>query len=292
MPTRVVVVGKSGQLASALAATKLPFDAEIVFLGRADLPSQEPSRLAEAIDRHHPSLVINAAAFTAVDMAEQRIIEATALNTALPLLLAAYCRERQIAFIHVSTDYVFDGRKATPYREDDALRPLNAYGRSKAAADLGICMTMPNASIIRTSWLFSATGNGFPQKIIAAARKTGSVKVVNDQIGRPTYANDLAEAVLEIAKHGLEGHPFVGGVINFANAGVVTWFDIARDIVDAVNMRDQSAVIVSPITSDILNLQACRPAYSVLDTSLYEERFKRPRHWDIPLHEILPGLLG
>lgn len=264
----------------------------LTFLGRGEVPSQDPLALREALGRRRPDIVINAAAFSAVDLAEQKPYEATALNTTLPMLLAAYCQESRIPFIHVSSDYVFDGSKGAPYLESDPLSPINTYGRSKAAADQGIMTIMPAAAIVRTSWVFGLTGASFPQKIIAAGRKNQTVKVVNDQIGRPTFAGDLAQAVLQVAMRALARHPDGSGLINFANSGVTSWHDLARIVIDAVNAHDRRAITLTPISSSDLNLPAQRPAYSVLDTALYEERFAaHPRPWDQALREILPALL-
>lgn len=303
MTARVIIIGKSGQLAQALlgaqalAAAVPPAEAamtglSLTFLGRADLPSQDPQALRETLAHHRPDIVINAAAFSAVDLAEQQPYAAAALNTALPMLLAAYCQESRIPFIHVSSDYVFDGGKGAPYLESDPLLPINAYGRSKAAADEGVMTIMPAAAIVRTSWVFGLAGASFPQKIIAAGRKNQAVKVVNDQIGRPTFAGDLAQVVLQVAARALARHPDGSGVVNFANSGIASWHDVARIVIDAVNAHDRSAITLTPISAGDLNLPARRPAYSVLDTALYERRFAtQPRPWDQALREILPALM-
>lgn len=292
MTARVIIIGKSGQLAQALVVSVPAFKATMICLGRDDLPSHDRPTLEQAIDAHRPDIVINAAAFSAVDLAETRQSEAMALNATLPVHLAAYCRERGMPFIHVSSDYVFDGTKRSPYLESDPLCPINAYGRSKAAGDEGVMAAMPEAAIIRTSWVFGLTGASFPQKIIAAGRKNKAVTVVNDQIGRPTFAGDLADAVLTVAAQALQRHPPGSGLVNFANTGPASWFDIAKIVINAVNLHDGSAISLSPISSDSLNLAARRPAYSVLDTALYEKNCgAKPRPWQRALELILPALL-
>jgi dTDP-4-dehydrorhamnose reductase len=293
MTARIAIIGKSGQLARGLLAAAPSFAAAMTCLGRADLPVHAAGDLERTLDMHRPDIVINAAAFSAVDLAESQPLAAIAINATLPLLLAGYCRARQLPFIHVSSDYVFDGKKKTPYREGDALGPINTYGRTKAAADLGILTLLPEAAIVRTSWVFSATGVGFPQKIIAAGRKNGGLAVVNDQIGRPTYAGDLASAVLNIAGRCLARDPAGSGIVNFANAEAVSWFEVAEEIVSALNAHDGSDITVKPIGSASLKLPADRPAYSVLDTMLYEERFRTtPRPWRAALLDILPTLMS
>lgn len=293
MTARVIIIGKSGQLARALVASVPGFAAIMICLGRDDLPSHDPRNLRQTIDGYRPDIVINAAAFSAVDLAEAQQDDAAAVNATLPILLAAYCRESRIPFIHISSDYVFDGTKRAPYLESDPLCPINAYGRSKAAADQGVMAEMPAAAIVRTSWVFGLTGASFPQKIIAAGRKNKAVRVVNDQIGRPTFAGDLADAVLTIAAHALDRHPAGAGIVNFANTGPASWFDIAKIVINAVNVHDGSTIALSPISSESLNLPAPRPAYSVLDTALYEKNFgAKPRSWQSALELILPTLLG
>jgi len=225
------------------------------------------------------SLVLNAAAFTRVDQAEtdpaHLLVNAEAVGD-----LAERCREVGSCLVHVSTDYVFGGRGASPYREADPTDPPNAYGRGKLA---GECLALARGGdvlIVRTSWLFGTGGASFPDAILRQA-EAGSkeLKVVHDQTGRPTGARDLARAIRLLVEGGARG------IVHFANAGPTTWYEVARETLRLAGHPD---VIIRPVSSSAFPRPARRPAWSVLDTSLYERTSgEKPRPWREALADFI-----
>ena len=191
MPGTILVAGRSGQLALALAETAPPPGWRLVALGRPELDILDEKSIEAAMDRVCPGLVVNAAAYTAVDQAESDDANAFALNEAAPAALAAAAAARSIPIIHVSTDYVFDGSKAGPYRESDAVAPLGVYGRSKLAGEKAVASANPDHLVLRTAWVYSAFGKNFVKTMLRVGSQRDELTVVDDQIGNPTSAHDL-----------------------------------------------------------------------------------------------------
>ena len=206
---------------------------------------------------------VNAAAYTAVDRAEDEEALALQVNGVAPGRMAARCREAGIRFVHVSTDYVFDGQGTAPYPVDATTGPVTAYGRTKLAGETAVRAADPEALIVRTSWVFGP-GKNFVLAILnqARLRRSGEVEgpltVVDDQRGCPTYADDLAQGLIALADRGATG------LLHLANAGSITWWDFARAILDESGYTD---LLIEPISTETLSLPASRPAYSVLDCS-------------------------
>ena len=271
-----LILGARGMLGKSLVR-EFP-DAPGLDLDELDLCDEAAVRSTLAARR--PSLVLNAAADTRVDAAESDPSH-LAVNDVAVGTLAAACREVGARLVHVSTDYVFSGRGAHPLREDDPVDPVNAYGGGKLGGERRFRESGVDGFIVRTSWLFGEGGANFVDAILAQAEAGRSeLKVVADQAGRPTYTRDLARAIRLLAEAG------AAGVFHFANAGETTWYTFARE---ALRLAGHGDVVVHPCTSADFPRPARRPAYSVLDTSLYEKTVgEKPR----PFVEALADYLG
>lgn len=225
-----------------------------------------------------PHVVLNLAAYTNVDECEDCLSLADRVNAEGPGIVAKLCSDHNAKLVHISTDYVFDGEKGTPYREDDEPNPSSVYGLSKLSGEKKVFAHCPHATVIRTQWLYGHGGVNFITKITQIARDRGVAEVVNDQRGSPTYTKDLAEPIkLLIEKNR-------AGIYHIANAGSCTWFDFAQEIFSSLHID----VVLKPITSEQLNRKANRPRYSVFDCSkLYRDTGHRMRTWQEALHDYL-----
>lgn len=221
------------------------------------------------LDNEKPTFVINCAAYTAVDKAESDVDNAYRLNRDAAGFLAQACRNSGAFFIHVSTDYIFDGTAQSPYKPDDPANPMSVYGSSKREGEQRVIETGGPAMIVRTSWLYSAYGNNFVKTMLRLGRERGEVRVVRDQQGCPTNAADLALALLS-AIDGLRGKQGVQ-IHHFANQGATTWFDFAQAIFEISGIPCK----VIPVTSAEFPTPVKRPAYSVLDTSSFVQTFQQ-----------------
>ncbi len=267
----VLVVGKSGQIASALAELNGSSTIEYACVGRPTLDLTKEQSLKEGIARHSPALVVNAGAWTAVDLAESDADSAFDLNAEGSARLARCCRIAGIPLIHLSTDYVFDGRSTRPYRETDPVNPLNAYGRSKEAGERAVRSEIEEHLILRLSWIFSETHKNFVTTILRLAGGSAAIDVVNDQTGTPSFASDIAGAIELIAERILLG-TVTWGTFHIANAGHTTRYEQAREIVRLTARQGGMGPDVRPIpTPDTEG--ARRPRYSVLDTKLASDVF-------------------
>jgi len=275
---RVLVTGASGMLASDLIPILAGAGCQIFSRSKAELDITRPGDVAEAFREVRPEIVVNCAAFTKVDAAETdpRAFEVNARGVEI---LASECLERPARLVHISTDFVFDGRKRSPYVEEDAPAPLSGYGRSKLAGE-DAALRVPSGLVVRASWLFGRMGWNFVEAILKQVDEgKRTLTVVEDQRGRPTATTDLAAAVLALLEAGALG------TYHFANAGEVTWFDFARAILE---LGGRAGVEVVPIRSDALARPAPRPAYSVLDTRKFERVTGRTiRHFREPLAQYI-----
>lgn len=281
---KVFIAGSSGMLATDLVPV-LEADHSVAVGQRPGFDVTDTASTRAAIEGFGPDVVINCAAYTSVDRAEHEEDEAFRVNSVATASIAAICRDSAIRLIHFSTDYVFDGRKNTPYNEDDATGPLNVYGKSKLKGEFRIRAVLDDFLIIRTSWLYGSSGTNFVKKIIARAGEEGPLRVVCDQVSTPTFTADLAKAVKELMESGATG------LYHYANEGVASWYDFAHAVVGC--MKDSGmevrAGVVSPIMSGELNLAAARPAYTVLDKSRFKRRTGSSiAHW----RDSLAGLFA
>lgn len=270
---KIIVLGAAGILGQAVSAELGP-NHQILARDLPDYDIREVSSLIVDLYAFRPAAVVNCAAYTKVDDAEDETELCMAINGDAPGRLAAACCERNVRFVHISTDYVYDGSKAGPYREDDPTGPINAYGRSKLKGDLAVIKAHPRGHLIlRTSWMFGKGGKNFVKTMIGKWRSgERRFRVVNDQRGRPTYAPDLARAI----GFGLAND--LSGLYHAANAGEVSWFEFAREIFAAAGAGD---VTVEPVSSEEFKTRARRPRNSVLDTArLSAAGFTFPHHRD------------
>ncbi len=282
----ILITGGSGQLGDALQKLAASRQLDFCAVSRPAFDFADPATIDANFAAARPSLVINAGAYTAVDAAETHEAEARSGNHTGPLRLAELCAAAEIPFIHVSTDYVFDGAKGAPYTEDDATNPTGVYGATKRDGEVAILNTAAKAIILRTAWVYAAHGKNFARTMLNAARKTNTLRVVADQRGTPTAAPDLAAAILDIAailrRDGWA--PKYRGIFHATGRGETTWHGFARAIFEAAGLHPD----VVPITTADWPTPAKRPADSRLDCTKLALVFGlRLPEW----RESLPGIV-
>jgi dTDP-4-dehydrorhamnose reductase len=289
---KVLVLGKTGQLARELERSAWPEGWEVAFASRDSIDLAQPDSAAKAVLERAPGLVINAAAYTAVDKAESEPDLACAVNGLAPGAIAAACADLDIPFVTVSTDYVFDGSKEGPYTEQDATAPASAYGRSKAEGEERVRSAQSWHAILRTSWVFSHQGSNFVRTMLRLGAERPLLRVVADQRGRPTAACDLAKAVIG-ASEMLVRNRDVSGTYHVANAEPTTWHGFATAIFAGAKQRGASVPDkVEQIGTADYPTPARRPPNSELDCTKFEQTFSMPlRSWRPALDEVLDALL-
>ncbi|MAW94827.1 MULTISPECIES: dTDP-4-dehydrorhamnose reductase [unclassified Leeuwenhoekiella] len=276
----VLVTGAGGQLAQCIQKLQPDFDYAFYFKDRKALNITDAASINSALDKLKPDVIINTAAYTQVDLAETETEQAFNINHLGVANLAARCAERVIKLIHISTDYVFDGKLDRPYLETDPTKPQTAYGKSKLAGEHSILEAkLPAFWILRTAWLYSIYGKNFYKTILNLAQSRDELSVVNDQTGAPTQALDLARFILEnLPKLNKQN----SGIYHYVNSGQATWFDFAKAIIAENGLMTS----VIPVASSQYPTAARRPEYSVLANSKIQETFNFSiRHWS----EALPG---
>jgi dTDP-4-dehydrorhamnose reductase len=277
---KVLITGGDGQLGRSLSATA-PAEVTCLALGRADLNLADDASICRAFARHRPELVINAGAYTAVDLAEQEAELAARINAQGVESLAAACRAGGARLLQISTDFVFDGRSSSAYRPDAPRAPLSVYGRTKAE---GEDAAGHGAIIVRTSWVYAAQGKNFVRTMLKLMRDQRSVRVVSDQIGAPTCAVGLAGTVWNLAAKA------PAGIYHHRDAGVASWYDFAVAIAEdalAAGLLDHASHVV-PVSTAEFPRPAQRPAFSVLDDHRTRELLgDRPAHWRENLRRTL-----
>ena len=268
----ILVAGGTGQLATALAAFGQGRDLAVV--GRPGLDFDEPDRIAATLAAHRPTLIINAAAYTAVDKAESDVDAAFRANASGPEILARYCAAADIPLIHVSTDFVFDGTKGAPYVETDLTNPLGVYGASKRAGEIAVLAACPKALVLRTSWVYAPYGRNFVLTMLGAAQRMPCLRVVADQIGCPTSAPDLAIAILGIADRLAGGwHSEYAGIFHAAGSGATSWHGLAEAAFDIATEYGGVRPEVEPIATADWPTPVQRPADSRLHCDRLEAVF-------------------
>jgi dTDP-4-dehydrorhamnose reductase len=278
---KLLCIGKSGQIARALAERSALSGTDCVCLGRPELDLLQANTIAAALDRVQPAIVVNAAAFTAVDAAETQREAAFALNSAAVGGLSRLCAQRGIPLIHLSTDYVFDGSGEDAWRESDETKPLNAYGASKLAGEQALREALDQHIILRTAWVYSPFGNNFVKTMLKLADTQGGASVVDDQIGSPTNAFDIADTILQIAARvAAQPDPSVYGTYHYCAAGYASWADVAALIFDTYDSRHGCKIELKRIPSSDYPTPAKRPRNSRLDTDKITETFGIvPQDW-------------
>lgn len=264
---KIIVTGAGGQLGSELrSVASLYPEYEFEFVSRRDLAVENNSAVSAFFEAIRPQYCINCAAYTAVDKAESDLEKAFLINGEAPGTLALACRQYDTKFMHISTDYVFNGNGIQPYTEDEAVDPVNAYGASKLKGEELTLQQNPLSVIVRTSWVYSYYGNNFVKTMMRLMKEKGSINVVNDQQGSPTYAADLAKALIEMIKFG----NWKPGIYHYSNHGIITWYDFALAI---KNLTGSSCNIFPVSTREFLTV-AKRPGYSVLNTQKIRAVYK------------------
>ena len=279
MSARVLVIGKTGQLARELAAASPPAGFQLEMLGRDQMDLSRPEDAAQAVRDRAPDLVLLAAAYTAVDKAETDEAAARLVNAEAPGAIARVCAELGAPLVHVSTDYVFDGSKPEPYGESDPIAPIGAYGRTKAEGEALIAASAARAAVLRTSWVYSPYGANFVKTMLRLAESRDEVSVVGDQLGRPTAAADLAAAVLAMGERLLQDEAAAEGVFHYSGAGDATWAEFAEAIFEGAARRGRPGARVRRITTAEFPTPARRPANSRLNTAKIEGLGVPPRPW-------------
>jgi len=283
----IVVIGKSGQLAHEIM--RLAGDDSVHCLGRDDINILDTVNLATVLNQFKPAGIINASAYTAVDKAESDEKNAYALNQTAVANLATYAKIHHCHLVHVSTDYVFSGDKGAPYKVDDHYHPQGVYGASKAAGEKALLDIYPQAScILRTSWVYASHGNNFVKTMLRLMAEKLELGVIDDQIGTPTWARDLAKACIYALKNR------VSGVHHWTDNGVASWYDFAVAIQSLALEKGllTKAIPIKPIPSSAYPTPAKRPHYSVLDKSTLATEFSGlvPQYWRNALSDMLDEL--
>jgi dTDP-4-dehydrorhamnose reductase len=284
---KVLITGKNGQLGYELQNT-VPQGMQVFAYGSAELDVTDATAVQNIVEQIKPDVVINAAAYTAVDKAESDQGAAYAVNAKGPENLAVACKKIGARLIHISTDFVFDAAKNTPYEAYDATNPLGVYGTSKLAGELAINKSHPeNSIIIRTSWVYSSHGNNFVKTMLRLMAEKPELSVVSDQIGSPTWAKGLAHACWGFAQKTNTG------TYHYSDLGIASWYDFAVAIQELGLQKGllKSAIPVNPIKASAYPTPAKRPAYSVMNTdATYQTLEQQGLHWRTALSEMLNEL--
>jgi dTDP-4-dehydrorhamnose reductase len=263
---KILVTGATGQLGSELNVLAPRYSLlDWVFADRALLDLSELNTISNVLDEMQPQIIINCAAYTAVDKAESETDLADILNHQAVAVLAQWTKANNCQFLHISTDYVFDGNSSTPLKEDAASGPINVYGQTKLAGEQACLRENPNAIIIRTSWVYSKFGANFVKTMCRLMQERDSLNVVNDQIGSPTYAANLAKAILIIITH----PNWQAGIYHYSNEGKISWYELALAIKKIGGFQCE----ITGISSAEYPTPARRPKYSLLDKSKITNTF-------------------
>ncbi len=263
---RILVTGSNGQLGSELAVLAKKYQKyEWVFADRNEISLDKLELLEIQLNKIQPDIILNCAAFTAVDKAETEKETAFAVNNLAVEVIAKYSAKNNVKLIHVSTDYVFDGFSSVALNEEADTNPVNVYGESKLAGEISCLKENPNSVILRTSWVYSKFGNNFVKTMQRLMQERDAISVVNDQIGSPTYAADLAQVMIVI----LESEKWIPGIYNYSNEGEISWFDFALDIKELGGYN----CIVTGIPSANYPTPAKRPEFSLLDKTKIKKTY-------------------
>jgi len=287
--SKILVTGGNGQLGKELREfSSLHTGLDFVFLSREELPIHQFELVRNYFNTLKPAYCINCAAYTAVDKAEAEKDLAFQINGEAVGVLAAICKEHNTKFIHISTDYVFNGEAAYPYTESFPTDPINVYGASKLEGEKQAIQLDPECIIIRTSWVYSSFGRNFVKTMMKLMSEKDEIKVIKDQLGSPTNAADLAETIFNIiALCHLQIYNWNPGIYNFTNEGIISWYDFAKAIKEITN----SPCDVKPISTEEYPTPAKRPAYSVLDKTKIQNTFGiQLKNWNQSLENCIKKL--
>jgi len=288
---KVLLIGAKGQVGQELQVT-LPYLGEVISIGREELDLTNSEKIGQLIREIHPDYLVNAAAYTAVDKAETEPDLAYSINATAPKIMAEAAEKIKAKFLHISTDYVFDGRKNTPYLETDLTNPLGVYGQSKLRGEEEIKTVNSQAIILRTAWVYGSYGkSNFVKTMVRLGKEREELKVVVDQVGSPTWAKDIATAITQL----LINADNPAGIYNFTNSGVASWFDLTKAIFEEAKISGIPLKIqrVIPITTAEYPTPAVRPAYSVLSGQKISQQLGYiPPYWRDSLKAMLNQLFN
>jgi len=271
MSARILITGVNGQVGGAIMTHKDDYPFELIPISRADWDmAKEPEKTAELIVQHQPAIVINPAAYTNVDGAEDDQETAFSVNATAVGELAKACQQADIPLLHVSTDYVFDGTKETPYTEDDSINPINVYGKSKAEGERLVREVLNAHIILRTSWVFSKTGKNFVTTMRRLGKERDELKIVDDKRGGPTSAECIAKVLMSIASQYIQGKAISWGTYHYAGSPVVSWYEFAEAIFEAEDKTHRPKLI--PCASAEYPTKAQRPKNSALSTARIQRK--------------------
>jgi len=287
----LLIFGKTGQLAQSLAGLAQSSNIPVTATARDTVDITDKSSIESVIKTVRPRLVVNAAAYTAVDLAETERDQAEQANTLAPGLVAEVCANSKVPMIHISTDYVFDGCKLKPYIESDQLSPVSVYGQTKAAGEARVRDALEQHVILRTSWVYSRFGRNFVKTMINLAATQPEISVVADQTGCPTAADDVSSAIITVYQAMQQGIT-AWGTYHFAGTGITTWYDFAVRVIDAQSAITGHCPQMRPISSREYPTAAQRPQNSALSSDLFARKFGyRARPWHLAVKQTVDQLL-
>ena len=291
---RILITGKNGQLGKSInkivntgnGKNNYQQDNEFIFVGREELDLSKKESIASYFDNNNFDVIINCAAYTAVDKAEEEQELVNQVNHLAVKQLAEIAKEQKAKLMQISTDYVFDGKSDKPYKETDATNPINVYGQTKLAGEQAVQEAMPtNAIIIRTSWAYSEFGNNFVDTMLRLGEERDELNIVNDQIGSPTYAADLAEALLKIISN--KNKEQSTEIYHYSNEGKISWYDFAKEIFKIAKTNCK----VNPITTQQYPTPAKRPKNTLMNKNKIIEKFGvKNANWKEPLNTCITTL--
>jgi dTDP-4-dehydrorhamnose reductase len=271
--SRILVIGKNGQLGKSIQKliTNTEQTEDFIFVGREELDLSNENMVTRYFKDNSFDIIINCAAYTQVDKAEEEQKLANQVNNLAVSQLAQIAKNQQAKLVHISTDYVFDGKNNKPYKETDRTNPISVYGKTKLAGENAIQEILPtNATIIRVSWMYSEYGNNFVKTMLRIGKERDEINVINDQIGSPTYATDLAEVILQAIKYkNLKKENQITQIYHYSNEGKISWYEFAKEIFKIAKVDCK----VNPIVSEDYPALAKRPKISLMNKSKISHRF-------------------
>ena len=271
---KILVTGANGQLGSEVRKLSGNYPYNFVFTNSNELNFLNLNSIKSSLNLIKPNIIINCAAYTSVDNAEKELFLSDTINHRAINLIAEWTSENNCKLIHISTDYVFDGTSKIPLTELATTKPINVYGKTKLLGEKACLKNNPNTIIIRTSWLYSSFGVNFVKTILALMKDKDSLNIINDQIGSPTYAADLANAIFVI----INNDKWIPGIYNYSNEGEISWYQFANSIKELTGLKTH----INSILSEEFSTTAKRPKYSLLDKTKIKKTFKI----EVPPHKI------
>lgn len=286
MPKKILITGKNGQLGSELKDLESQFpEFTMVFVDREEMDLSSPEEIKSVLEKNQPHIIINAGAYTAVDKAESEEALCNAINNEAVAVMAEWCSKNNAKIIHISTDYVFNGQSEIPLEESDPTDPINVYGKTKRLGEKALEASGAAFVIIRTAWVYSVYGANFVKTMMRLMNERDTLGIVSDQIGAPTYARDLAKAIMKV----VNAPEFVQGIYHYSNKGRISWYEFASAIKDFEKLDCE----LNAINSAAFPTPARRPAFSLLDTNKIKDTYDvEIPFWKDSLEKMLQRFRG